>query len=158
MAAETPRKRIAIIGAGMCDAPTATFAYDLGKRIAEVGWDIVCGGLGGVMAAACKGANQAGGVTIGILPGDSRDAANPWVQTAIATGLGPMRNYLVVLNADVVVAVAGESGTLSELALAKKIAKTVIAWGRWSALSDVIAARDIDHVMELIDQALAENP
>jgi uncharacterized protein (TIGR00725 family) len=94
--------------------------------LAEAGAVVVCGGLGGVMEAACRGAAEAGGLTVGLLPGDNRAAANRWVRVAIPTGMGELRNGLVVRAADVVVAVGGEYGTLSEIALALKIGRPVI--------------------------------
>ncbi len=92
---------------------------------------VVCGGLAGVMEAACRGAKQSGGITVGILPGLSRDAANPYVDVAVATGLGEARNALVVRAADVLIAVGGGHGTLSEIALALKAGKRVIGLGTW---------------------------
>lgn len=148
-------KRVSVIGAGSCNAATAQAARDLGAGVAGMGAAVVCGGLGGVMEAACQGAQEAGGATIGILPGTDRNEANAFVQTAIATGLGPMRNYLVVLNGDVVVAVEGETGTLSELALAQKTAKTVIALGRWNTIPGVIPAQDVPQALELLREILA---
>jgi uncharacterized protein (TIGR00725 family) len=97
---------------------------------------VVCGGLGGVMEAACRGAKRAGGTTVGILPGLDRSAANPYVDVALATGLGEARNALVVRAADVLVAVGGGHGTLSEIALALKAGKRVIGVDSW-AIEDV---------------------
>jgi len=147
-------KRVSVIGAGQCDAATQALARELGAGLAGLGAEIVCGGLGGVMEAVCRGAREAGGRTIGILPGTDRGEANAYVQTAIATGLGPMRNFLVVCNGDVAVAVEGETGTLSELALAQKTAKTVIAVGRWSGLPGVLPARDAAEALELVQDVL----
>jgi uncharacterized protein (TIGR00725 family) len=92
---------------------------------------VVTGGLGGVMAAASQGAREAGGVTLGLLPGDDRAAANPWVAVAVPTGLGELRNALVVRTADALVAVGGAYGTLSEIALALKAGRLVIGLGTW---------------------------
>lgn len=147
-------RRVSVIGAGACDAATAALAHELGAGIAVLGAALVCGGLGGVMEAACRGARENGGSTIGILPGEDRSQANAHVQTAVATGLGPMRNYLVVLNGDVVMAVEGEAGTLSELALAQKTAKTVIALGRWSCMPGVLPAQDAREALQLLQQVL----
>src|SRR3954463_8597643 len=101
-------------------------AEEVGRRVAEAGGIVVCGGLGGVMEAACRGARSADGVTLGILPGTSRDDANEWVSLAVATGLGELRNGLIVRSADAVVAVGGGHGTLSEIALALKAGKRVV--------------------------------
>ena len=110
--------RVSVIGGGSVPDETASVAREAGRAIAERGHTVVCGGLGGVMAAACRGAKAAGGDTIGILPGEDRDAANPHVDVAVATGMGHARNALVVLNGDAVVAVDGGPGTLSEMGFA----------------------------------------
>jgi uncharacterized protein (TIGR00725 family) len=101
----------------------------------------VCGGLGGVMEAACAGARSVGGVTIGLLPGLERDAANRFVSVAIPTGLGELRNGLVVRTADAVIAVGGGYGTLSEIALALKAGKRVVGLDTWD-IEGVVAAPD----------------
>jgi uncharacterized protein (TIGR00725 family) len=100
--------------------------------LAEKGAVVVCGGLGGVMAAACRGAKSAGGLTVGLLPGKKRDDANPWVDVAIPTGLGEARNVLVVASASAVVAVGGEYGTLSEIAFALRAGKPVVGLETWN--------------------------
>jgi uncharacterized protein (TIGR00725 family) len=87
--------------------------------------------MGGVMAAACRGAREAGGTTVGLLPGTNRDDANRWVSVPVVTGLGELRNGLLVRNADAVIAVGGEFGTLSEIALALKIGRPVVALASW---------------------------
>jgi uncharacterized protein (TIGR00725 family) len=107
--------RVSIIGGGTCSDDEADTARAVGRLLAERGHDLVCGGHGGVMAAACEGAQAAGGHTIGILPGDDPAGANEFVDTAIATGVGNARNVMVVLNGDGVVAIDGGPGTLSEL-------------------------------------------
>ncbi len=107
------------------------------------------------MRAVCEGARSEAGLTIGILPGSERDDANEYVDIALATGLGPMRNCLVVLNGDVVVAVEGGSGTLSEVALALKIGKDVIALGRWSGIPGVVPATDSARVLSLVHERYA---
>jgi uncharacterized protein (TIGR00725 family) len=106
---------------------------------------VVCGGLGGVMEAACRGAREAGGLTVGILPGLDRSAANPYVEVALPTGLGEGRNLLVVRAADALIAVGGGYGTLSEIALALKAGKPVVGLGSWEiegvqAVADAEAA------------------
>ncbi|WP_136603332.1 TIGR00725 family protein [Salinigranum halophilum] len=110
--------RVSVVGGSDVDTATRDVARRLGRRLAERGHTVVCGGLGGVMTAVCDGAVEAGGHTIGILPGERVDEANEFVQTAIATGLGHARNPLVVMNGDAVVAVAGSGGTLSEIGFA----------------------------------------
>lgn len=110
--------RISVIGGSMASAETAAVAERLGTLLAERGHVVVCGGLGGVMAAVCRGARAADGRTIGILPTDRRSDANEHVTDPIATGLGHARNALVVMNGDAVVAIDGGPGTLSEIGMA----------------------------------------
>jgi uncharacterized protein (TIGR00725 family) len=110
--------RVSVIGASARSDAAVEDAREVGRLLAERGHTVVCGGLGGVMRAACEGASEADGETIGILPGEDRDTANEYVDTAIATGLGHARNALVVLNGDAVVAVSGSGGTLSEVGFA----------------------------------------
>lgn len=128
---------VAVVGAGDPDLapsdPLTGLAEQLGSEIARAGGLVCCGGLGGVMAAACRGAKAAGGTTIGILPGSDRSAANPWVDVAIATGLGEARNLVLVRTADVVVAVGGGYGTLSEIAFARKLGRPVVGLRTWEA-------------------------
>ena len=106
-------------------------AQEVGRLLARRGAVVVCGGLGGVMEAACRGASREGGTTVGVLPGLDRGAANPFVSVAVATGLGEARNALVVRAADALIAVGGAYGTLSEIALALKAGKPVIGLGTW---------------------------
>jgi uncharacterized protein (TIGR00725 family) len=135
---------IAVCGAGHCDTALAALAEAIGRRVAEAGATLVCGGLGGVMAAACRGARAAGGMTVGILPGDDIGAANPDVLVPIASGMGEARNVLIVRTADVVIAVGGEYGTLSEIALARKIGRAVIGLQTWDLGCD---ARGDPHIL-----------
>lgn len=151
------KARISVIGAGTCDDSVAQTAHELGTRIARAGYDLVCGGLGGVMQAAARGAHEAGGHTIGILPGSSPSDANPHIETPIATGLGQMRNMLVVMNGDAVIAVEGGAGTLSEVALALKSGKTVIAIGKYSELDGVLSARGPQEAVALAARHIEES-
>ena len=122
---------IAVIGGADCTPAEAAAAETVGRLLAEAGAVLVCGGRGGVMAAACRGAKSAGGLTIGILPGvDARDA-NPWVDVPIVTGLGEARNTIVVRSADAVIAVGGAYGTLSEIAFALRWGKPLVGLGTW---------------------------
>lgn len=120
-----------MIGPGEASPGTDRLAEELGRRLAQAGAVLVCGGLGGAMEAACRGAREAGGVTLGILPGQSRAAANPFVEVAVATGMGEARNAVVVRSADAVIAVGGGYGTLSEIALAIKMGKPVVGLATW---------------------------
>ncbi|GAB6878057.1 TIGR00725 family protein [Halorubrum gandharaense] len=109
--------RVSVVGGSRVDAETAAVAEALGERLAERGHTVICGGLGGVMTAVCRGAKGAGGHTVGILPTDDPADANEYVDTTIATGMGHGRNALVAMNGDAMVAVDGGYGTLSEIAI-----------------------------------------
>ena len=122
---------VAVVGPGECDAATAALAEEVGRELAARGAIVVCGGTGGAMEAACRGAKAAGGTTVGLLPGTDRGSANAFVDVAIPTGLGEARNVLVVRAADVVVAVRGEFGTLSEIAFALRIGTPVVGLDTW---------------------------
>ena len=126
------KKFIAVIGGGECLPQEAETAEVVGRKIARQGAILVCGGLGGVMEAACKGAHSEGGVTIGILPGDKRQPANPYVQIPIVTGIGYARNVIVVKSAQAVIAVGGSYGTLSEISHALQNGIPVIGLNTWS--------------------------
>jgi uncharacterized protein (TIGR00725 family) len=122
---------VAVSGGGQADPVACRAAEEVGWELARRGVVVVTGGLGGAMEAASRGAKQAGGTTVGILPGDDRAEANAWVDVAVPTGLGEGRNALVVRAADAVVAVAGEFGTLSEIALALRLGKPVVGLDTW---------------------------
>jgi len=124
-----PPLRVAVVGAGEATGTEEALAFELGGRLAASGLIVVTGGLGGVMAAASRGAREAGGRTLGLLPGDDGRDANPWVEIAIPTGMGEGRNVLVVRAAEAVVAVGGDWGTLSEIALARKTGRPVCLLG-----------------------------
>lgn len=120
----------------MADDELARRAHEVGRLLARRGALLLTGGLGGVMEAACRGAKEAGGTTIALLPGHLRADANPYVDIALATGMGEMRNALIVRAADVVIAIAGEYGTLSEVAFALKIGTPVVGLGTWQLARD----------------------
>lgn len=122
---------VAVVGAGRCDAASDAVAEEVGAGLARAGAVLVCGGLGGVMAAACRGAVAAGGLTVGFLPGDNAAEANPWVRVAVPTGMGELRNGLVARASDAMVAVGGEYGTLSEVAFALKMGRPVVGLATW---------------------------
>jgi|SRR5215218_8902680 len=138
---------VAVVGPGT-DATEAqcALAEDVGARLAEAGAIVVTGGLGGVMEAACRGARSRRGTTVGLLPGLDRGAANGWVDVAIPTGLGELRNGLVVRAADALVAVGGGAGTLSEIALAVKGGLVVAGLGTWELPGVTAAASAQDAV------------
>ena len=131
----TDRPHVGVVGPGTADPAAEAAAEEVGRLVAEAGGVLVCGGLGGVMAAACRGATAAGGLTLGILPGEDRRAANPWVTVAVATGMGELRNGLVVRASDALVAIGGGYGTLSEVALALRSGRPVVGLGTWGLTS-----------------------
>jgi uncharacterized protein (TIGR00725 family) len=126
------KKFIAVIGGSQCSKKEAQMGEEVGRELARRGAVLVCGGLGGIMRAACKGASSAGGTTVGILPGESRQSANPYVQIPVVTGLGEARNVIVVKSAQAVIAVGGSYGTLSEISHALKNDLPVIGLNTWS--------------------------
>ena len=124
-----PAYRVAVIGAADASPEEYARARETGRALAEAGAVVLCGGRGGVMEAAARGAAEAGGLTVGILPGGEASEANPWIVVPLATGLGEARNALVVRGAESVVAVGGGWGTLSEIALARKMGRSVATVG-----------------------------
>ena len=127
----TKQKFIAVIGASQASASEMKTAELVGREIAKAGATLVCGGLNGVMEAACKGASQEGGITIGILPGDNRLSANEYVKIPIVTGIGYARNVAVVKSAQAVIAIGGSYGTLSEIGHALQSGLPVIGLDTW---------------------------
>jgi uncharacterized protein (TIGR00725 family) len=123
---------IAVIGDSSCSPEEAKLAESVGELLAQQGTTILCGGLGGVMEAACRGAKSKGGLTIGILPGQDPSTANPWVDIPVVTGIGEARNVAVVKSAQAVIAIGGRYGTLSEIAYALQSNIPVIGLNTWS--------------------------
>ena len=138
---KTNKPVIAVIGASKCSKKLRDMAAQVGRYIAEHGGVLVCGGMGGIMEGAARGAKEGGGVTIGILPTDDKRDANPYIDYAIPTGFGEARNLMVVRTADVVVALPGKYGTLSEMAFARLFKKPVISVSAWKLGDDI---RQID--------------
>ncbi len=144
------RPVIAVIGSGSADKEVLEVARDLGRAIAEAGCHLLCGGRGGVMEAACRGHHEARVVgidpvlTLGVLPGSDRSEANDFVDIALPTGIGLARNVLIVSSSDGVVAVAGGSGTLSEIAYAWQFGKPVTALSTSGGWSEELAGRRLD--------------
>ena len=145
------RIRIAVIGGSRPGRQAVDHAFEVGRLIARAGAVVVCGGLGGVMEAASRGAREEGGLVVGILPGAAPVDANPWVDVPIATGLGYTRNALVIMNADAVVAIDGEYGTLSEIAYGKIHGKKVVGLGSWDVKGVEAAATPEDAVRMALD-------
>lgn len=122
---------IGVIGGSRVDKETAELAYDVGKLLAEKEALVVCGGLGGVMEAVCQGVTDGNGVSVGILPTDDTTEANYYVSIPIATGMGIARNFIIARTAEVLIAIGGSYGTLSEIAIALNLGKPVIALNTW---------------------------
>jgi uncharacterized protein (TIGR00725 family) len=131
---------VAIVGSGTAGGPLYEKAREVGKLVAQRGGTIVCGGLWGVMEASARGATEAGGVAIGILPDEDRRRQNAYLTYSVATGAGQARNLAVVCSGDVVVAVGGEYGTLSEIGLARKVGRPVVVLEGWDLGEHVTVA------------------
>lgn len=142
---------VAVIGAGQCDDQTGSLAYEVGKEIALRGYGLVCGGLGGVMEAACEGCRQQGGLTVGIIPQAEKEAANRFVDIVIPTGMGIARNMLVVRSAAGVIAVGGRYGTLSEIAFALQLGIPLVGINTWE-LGDIIRAGSAQQALDKLEQ------
>ncbi|MDQ7820554.1 MAG: TIGR00725 family protein [Armatimonadota bacterium] len=153
---------IGVIGESQFSDPAhEALAEETGRLLAEAGYVLVCGGLGGVMEAACRGARRAGGLTVGILPGVDRRDANPYVTVAVATGLGQMRNVAIVLTADALIAIGGGYGTLSEIGHALRAGKPVIGLRTWEAVragtrAPVTVVQTPREAVEAVRAALAD--
>jgi uncharacterized protein (TIGR00725 family) len=146
---------IGVIGAGDCDESVRQNAYAVGAGIARAGHWLICGGLFGVMEAACKGSVDEGGFTVGVLPGDSADTANPYVRLPIVTGMGVARNVIIIRSAAVLIAVSGGPGTLSEIAYALQFGRPVVSLGSWDVAPRVKQVATPD---EAVQAALALLP
>jgi uncharacterized protein (TIGR00725 family) len=147
---DAPAAYIAVVGPGDATAAQLEAAEEVGALVAAAGGVVITGGLGGVMEAACRGARSMRGLTVGLLPGSDRRAANGWVDVALPTGLGELRNGLIVRAADALVAVGGGAGTLSEIALALKLAKPVLGLGTW----EVHGVEQADSPQAAVERAL----
>jgi uncharacterized protein (TIGR00725 family) len=139
---------VAVVGPGDASPAELAVSEELGAALASAGAVVVCGGLGGVMEAACRGAKSRRGRTVGLLPGLDRSAANGWVDVAIPTGMGELRNGLIVRAADAIVAVGGGAGTLSEIAFALKAGRPVIGIGTFT-LDGVLVAGSAEEAAAL---------
>ena len=157
MGIEGPPVYIGVVGPDPAPEDVARDAEEVGRLLAKAGAVIVCGGLGGVMEAACRGASAAGGTSIGLLPGTSRSAANRFVTFSIPTGMGEMRNALLIRSADAIIALAGEFGTLSEIAFALKTGVPVVGLETWELAKRgerVDAFPVVDSAEEAVREAL----
>lgn len=154
----SPLVRVGVIGAGACSAEVASQAEEVGRCIALRGWVLLCGGLGGVMEAACRGALKEGGLTVGILPGVDASSANPYVRLPIPTGLDYARNVVLVRACQALIAVAGEYGTLSEIAIGLKLGRPVVALGSWPIIENLPQVSSPEEAVESVARLLGENP
>ena len=153
-------KYISVVGGGRCGPAEYALAEEVGRLVAREGAALVCGGLAGIMEAAARGAREAGGTTIGVLPGHDRGIANPYIEHVVTTGMGHARNLAVVSSGDAVIAIGGGYGTLSEIGLAAKIGRPVVILGGWRLMNDewsegVRYAESAQEALALVREALA---
>lgn len=151
MSTERPlraRLHIGVIGGAECDEQTARIAEEVGRLVAREGAVLVCGGMRGVMEAACRGAKEAGGTTIGILPGADRSQGNDYLDVAVATGFGEARNLAIIKTADAIIALPGSYGTLSEIGFALRMGKRVIGLDTWD-IEGVVRAETAEEAVRL---------
>jgi len=152
VAAELPRKMIGVIGGARADKTMRRAAREIGRAVASYGHVLVCGGMGGVMEAACMGAREAGGITVGILPGNLRENANPFVTIPVVTAMGHARNAIIARTADLLIAVDGRFGTLSEIALARAIGKRVLGLFTWEDIPGVEVMGSVKDVIAELEE------
>ena len=139
---------VSVVGSGTASGELYEMAREIGRLVAERGGTLICGGRSGVMEAAARGATEAGGTAIGILPDEDRTRANEYLSYSIATGTGHARNLAVVCSGDVVIAVGGEYGTLSEIGLARKVGRPVVALRGWELGEHVSVASSPEKAVE----------
>jgi uncharacterized protein (TIGR00725 family) len=146
--------QIGVIGAGSCNRTVADIAEKVGQEIAKHNALLICGGLGGVMEAAARGAKNAGGCTIGILPGNIRNNSNPYIDIEILSNMGHARNAIIAESCDALIAINGEYGTLSEIALSLKMGKTVICLDSKWDIEGTIVAKDAEDAVKIAIKSL----
>jgi len=146
------RKIVAVIGSRDCDATLYQMAQEVGRRVAEGGAILVCGGRGGIMEAACRGVAEAKGISVGILPGNDIADANDYVTVPIASGIGLARNYLIVRSATAAIAIGGQYGTLSEIAYCLQLGVPVFSLRSW----DIKGVIPVETPEQAVDLALQE--
>jgi uncharacterized protein (TIGR00725 family) len=147
---------IGVVGAGNCSTEVYELARRIGDGIARAGGILVCGGLGGVMEGACRGAREAGGETVGILPGPDKASANPYVSVPIVTDMGHARNVLIVRTSDLLVAVSGGYGTLSEISIALKLGKPIIGLHTWPDMEGIAYVSSPEEATDTIRKMMGE--
>lgn len=148
----TRKHIIAVIGGRQAPEHLQTEAFKVGSLIARAGCILITGGLGGIMEAACQGAKEEGGQTLGILPGEFRDSANPYVDVPVATGFGIGRNVIIARTADALIAVGGQYGTLSEVAYALQMGKHVVGIGTWDIEGVEVAADAMEAARKVLER------
>jgi len=153
---ESPVVYLAVVGASKASPEIYEMAMTVGRQAARRGWIVVTGGLGGVMEAAPRGAREAGGLTLGILPGGDRGEANPFIQVAVATHIRHARNSIIAHTADALIAVDGEYGTLSEIALGLKLGKPVVGLKTVWNIPGVVPANSAGEAVEKVAALLKE--
>ncbi len=156
MSTTRQKLRVGVIGAGQATPEGERLAYRVGQLLAEAGAVLICGGLGGVMAAAAQGCFEAGGEVVGILPGATAESANPFVTLPIVTNVGHGRNIIIAHTAQALIAVEGEYGTLSEMAIGLKLAKPVVQLNSWAQLSTALKAETAEQAVEMALYAIKE--
>jgi uncharacterized protein (TIGR00725 family) len=143
-----PQLLIGVIGSRDCDGETYDHAYRVGQLLAEKGWGLICGGLSGVMEAACRGAFEAGGLTVGILPDESPESANEFVRVRIATGMSIARNVIIIRSAAAVIAISGGAGTLSEVAHCLQLGVPVVGLRSFDVSDEIVQASTPEEAVE----------
>ena len=139
-------RQVAVVGSSDVDYRSASLATEVGRTVAAVGAVLICGGLGGTMEAAARGAKEEGGLTVGIVPSYQKDTANPYIDIIIASGLGHARNVLVAASGDVVVALPGSHGTRAEVSLALKLGRPVIGVTAWGDIREVHVVNSVEEL------------
>jgi uncharacterized protein (TIGR00725 family) len=152
---ERMKRRIGVIGAGLCNPEIEEVAEDIGRMVAERGAILYSGGLGGIMEAASRGAAGEGGITVGILPGKKASDANPHIKIPVVTGMGHARNVVLVNSCEVLIAISGAHGTLSEIALALKMWKPVVGIHTWK---DIKGVHYVDTAEAAVEKAFSLLP
>ena len=148
------KMQVGVIGGGVCDNKTEMIAEEIGRELALRGVTLICGGLGGVMEASARGAKRQGGTTIGILPGNSREDANRYIDFQIVTNMGHARNAIIAASSDALIAVGGEYGTLSEIAIALKMGKRVVVIESKWGIEGTLKATDPQEAVDLALNAI----
>jgi len=144
--------QIGVIGSSECSSKTKKLAEEVGREIARRGATLVCGGLGGVMEAAARGAKEAGGLTVGILPGSHAGEANPYIDVVVVTGMSYARNIIVVRSSDALIAIEGKYGTLSEIAFALQLHKPIVGLNTWKVSEEIIS---LSSPVEAVEKAIS---